>query len=395
VTINLQFVTVSSLFFIGAAVTLSAPMKTSSYSLFITVWCAVLSICIFPSAAHAQFFIGIDAVTNVPSHTLDVNTDGADTAFHSWAAAAVGGSNHFNQWTGAGAHASGILSGTGSAKLVMDTGVNATSPFGLGTGSVNAPNPPVTRNYGSSFSYTVYNVLYADNNPVTWATNPGLGTSLTSHIAGTAATLAGRHVPGNFNKYDPANQDGDNVSPDGRDMFGFAGIGNADVSFLGVPSLTSSLQRKSGFVLEFSNPISAFGVFAADFEATNEGTANRYRASAFFYDANMNLIQYENWGNDGNQRESFMGIIRSTADIKYAMFIVGARDGIATDGGRDSSARSNHYAFGGFTFLQAEIPEPRVYAVMAILALCIGWRERRRLLALIKKIKPTSQPNPS
>jgi hypothetical protein len=99
VTINLQFVTVSSLFFIGAAVTLSAPMKTSSYSLFITVWCAVLSICIFPSAAHAQFFIGIDAVTNVPSHTLDVNTDGADTAFHSWAAAAVGGSNHFNQWT--------------------------------------------------------------------------------------------------------------------------------------------------------------------------------------------------------------------------------------------------------------------------------------------------------
>jgi hypothetical protein len=269
----------------------------------------------------------------------------------------------------------------------MDTGVNATSPFGIGTGSVNAPNAPVTRNYGSSFSYTVYNVLYADNNPATWATNPGLGTNLMSHIAGAPSltTLAQRHVPGNFVKQDPANQDGDNVSPDGREMFGFAGVGNADVSHLGIMGLTSSLQRKSGFVLEFSDPISTFGVFAADFEATNEGTANRYRASAFFYDANMNLIQYENWGNDGNQRESFMGIIRSTADIKYAMFIVGARDGIGTDGGRDSSARSNHYAFGGFTFLQAEIPEPRVYAAMVVLALCIAYRERRRLIKLWSK----------
>jgi hypothetical protein len=386
VTINLQFVTVSSLFFFGAAVTLSAPMKTSSYSLFITVWCAVLSICIFPSAAQAQFFIGVDALTNVPSHTLDVNTDGADTAFHSWAAAVVGGTNHFQQWTGPGAHASGILSGTGSAKLVMDTGVNATSPFGIGTGSVTAPNPPVTRNYGSSFSYTVYNVLYANNDPNSWANNPGLGTNLMSHIAGAATltTLAQRHIPGNFNKQNPANQDGDKVSPDGRDVFGFAGVDDTNVSFLGVPGLNSSLQRKSGFVLEFSNPISAFGVFAADFEATNDG-AGKYKATAFFYDSNMNLIEFHSWGNDGDKRESFMGIKRATADIQYAMFIVGARDGIATDGGRDSSARSNHYAFGAFTFVQAEIPEPRVYAVMAILALCIGWRERRRLLALINK----------
>jgi hypothetical protein len=373
VTINLQFVTVSSLLFIGAAVTLSASMKTHKRT--VIAICTLFTM-LLSSMAHAAFLtVGIDtALTQTP------NANGnADAAFNTWAAGLGIGTPDITAWTTNADRDAGLIPGTGG-QLVMDTGSASNSPFGQApAGMPFSSTIPVTRSYtGGTFSYTVTSVLYANNDPLTWHLSPPLGTNLLTLVEGTSPTLSGRHVP--MIVESPASQAGATVSPDGRPIFGYDGGVNIDVTHLGVTSLTSSFQRKSGFVLSFSDPISAFGFFAADLESTLNGGGNLV-ATAFLFDSFMTLIDFQTITVDGNDREGFYGITRSTPDISHAMFIVGAQNGSPTA----SNARQNSYAFGGFTFIQAEIPEPRVYAAMAILALCIGWRERRRLLALINK----------
>jgi hypothetical protein len=312
------------------------------------------------------------------TQTPDLNGN-ADAAFNTWAAGLGIGTPDITAWTSNAQRDAGLIPGIGG-NLVMDTGSAANSPFGSHPPLINS-NVPVTRSYtGGPFSYTVTSVLYANNDPNTWANNPGLGTDILTLIEGTGPTIQSRHVTMTIEN--PASQGGANVSPDGRNIFGYDGGTNIDVTHLGVPGLTNSNQRKSGFVLSFSNPISAFGFYAADFESETSGN---FVATAFLFDSNGLLIDFQQILVDGNDREGFYGITRSTPDISHAMFIVGARTGLTNDGLRATNARLNSYAFGGFTFIAAEIPEPRVYIAMAILALCVAYRESRRLHALMQK----------
>jgi hypothetical protein len=157
----------------------------------------------------------------------------------------------------------------------------------------------------------------------------------------------------------PAAQAGANVSPDGRNTWGFDGL------------ILSPDNNRRGFVLSFSTPLSALGFFAADFESTD---TDGFWGLVAIFDSSGNLldqqvIDYPGTA-DGDEKESFIGIKYHQQKISHAVFFVGSTN----DNPNATNTRQNSYAFGGFTFLETElVPEPQqvACAAMAVLWLAV------------------------
>ncbi|MCS7063872.1 MAG: hypothetical protein NZM04_07510, partial [Methylacidiphilales bacterium] len=137
-----------------------------------------------------SWFVATASVHAQVTYFFGDNTPGASQnivqAFNAWKGG-VGPS--VATMTGA-ALAAGTIAGAGGT-YVIDTGINASSPFGASPTSteINDP-PPWTRTYGGGvFTYTVYNTPMLNTNPATWNTPAAyLGNQI--YYPGSPSTLS-------------------------------------------------------------------------------------------------------------------------------------------------------------------------------------------------------------
>ena len=333
-------------------------MKASLMAL-IFLFCTALAL---PLRGQLTLTLGVDT-----SLTQSANSNGnADAAFDTWTQSIIATTPSISTWNSSAEHAAGTI-----GSFVMDTGVNSTSPFGAAPSTGNTTSA-TTRSYGSSsFTYTLHSVRQFDTTPPsssspsgwnllpTGATLLGSSTGILreeANASNRATTLSAANFE--YRIESPASQDSANVSPDGRNTWGFDGLA------------ISPDNNRRGFVLSFSTPLSAFGFFAADFESTD---TNGFWGLVAIFDSSGNLldqqvVDYPGTA-DGDERESFIGIKYHQQKISHAVFFVGSTNNTPTA----ANSRQNSYAFGGFTFLETElIPEPQQVACAALAVLWLA-----------------------
>jgi hypothetical protein len=292
---------------------------------------------------------------------LGDNTSGATqnivNAFNAWTQGANNDMSDLNITTG-------LTSGGGYA---MDTGQSATSAFG------NAPStttnaPPHTRNYNyGSWSYTVYNTPLANVNTTNWNNPPGtIGAAIYGY--GTTGTIAQRlqaahtNVQNFFSVENPVNQSSitlvvNSTSNTGGSptLFGFDGQDSGNLG---------GNNRRDGFTIALSSPISNAGIFLVDMES--HSTNAQRRALLAIWDSSGNLIASStlDFGTTVDSSRGFVGITSTQAFSYISVWV----------GGTSSSPTAYAYALGGFTFRTAEIPEPTTLVSLGILALLLVGR---------------------
>lgn len=303
----------------------------------------------------------------------------------------------FNAWTGGGLNsmsanliATGITDG---GLYVMDSGVSASSPFGnTSTNNTTWNVGPITRSaFGGNFSYTVFNTPLTSTNATSWNNLTSADSLATTvHAYGTSGNITTRLTaahnytningssPNKFRRENPLVQAGASLNPNSTinsnsvvgALFGFDGQDSG---------IIDGANRRDGFTLAFSDPITQMGVFLVDFESHSSNTTLRGLVS--LWDENGNYLAHTtlDFGTPVDDNRAFVGISSNQA-FQYISFWVGS-DTTST------SPTAYAYGFGAFTFRYDQIPEP-VYSLAALLGAGVLSLRRRKRLSLASPSRP-------